>query len=61
MSRTVKNYVDGEWVDSGAADFFPVRDPATCELLANCPDSTRDDVDAAVAAAKAAFDEWRST
>ena len=61
MSRTVKNYIDGEWVASGASDAFPVHDPATCELLANCPDSTRADVDMAVAAAKAAFDEWRST
>ena len=61
MSRTVKNYVDGAWVESGATDFFPVHDPATCELLANCPDSTREDVDVAVRSAKAAFDEWRST
>ncbi len=61
MSRTISNYVDGEWVASGASDFMPVHDPATCELLANCPDSTRADVDAAVSAARAAFDEWRST
>ena len=61
MSRTVSNYVDGEWVESGATDFFPVHDPATCELLANCPDSTAEDVDVAVRSAKAAFDEWRST
>ncbi len=61
MTRTISNYVDGDWVESGAADLIPVRDPATCELLANCPDSTREDVDAAVGAAKAAFDEWRGT
>ena len=61
MSRTVKNYIDGEWVESGASDFFEVEDPATGELLANCPDSTREDVDVAVSSAKAAFDEWRST
>ena len=60
-TRMIKNYVDGEWVESSASEYFPVHDPASCELLANCPDSTRDDVDRAVAAAKAAFDEWRST
>ena len=61
MSRTIKNYVHGEWVESGSSDLLPVHDPATCELLANCPDSTRGDVDNAVSAAKAAFEEWRST
>ena len=61
MSRMIKNYVDGEWVASAASDFMSVHDPATCESLANCPDSTREDVDAAASAAKAAFVEWRST
>ena len=61
MSRTIKNYVDGEWVDSSASNLMPVHDPATCELLAQCPDSTAQDVDAAVSAARAAFNEWRST
>ncbi len=61
MSRTIKNYVNGEWIESAAADVSPVQDPATGEHLANCPDSSAADVDMAVAAAKAAFDEWRST
>ncbi len=61
MSRTVKNYVNGDWVEAGAEAMIPVHDPATCELLAHCPDSTRADVDAAVGAAREAFEEWRST
>ena len=61
MSKTVKNYINGEWLDSAATRFTPVHDPATCELLAQCPDSTAEDVAMAVEAAKAAFDEWRST
>lgn len=61
MTRTIQNYVNGEWVSSGASDIIPVHDPATCELLANCPDSTASDVDQAVQAAKEAFKEWRST
>ena len=61
MSKTIKNYVNGEWLESTATRFSPVRDPATCELLAHCPDSTAEDVATAVGAAKAAFDEWRST
>ena len=61
MSRTIKNYIDGDWVESGASTLMPVHDPASCEHLADCPDSTAADVDLAVGAAKAAFDEWRST
>ncbi len=61
MSRTIQNYIDGEWVESGATTSIPVQDPATSQLLAHCPDSTAADVDAAVRAARAAFDEWRST
>jgi malonate-semialdehyde dehydrogenase (acetylating) / methylmalonate-semialdehyde dehydrogenase len=61
MTKTIKNYVNGEWIDSVSSDLIPVHDPATCELLANCPDSTAADVDLAVKAAKGAFEEWRST
>ncbi len=61
MSRTIKNYINGEWQVSGASLLTPVHNPATGELLANCPDSSATDVDAAVNAARAAFDEWRST
>ena len=61
MSRTIRNYVNGDWVKSASDDLMPVHDPATCELLAQCPDSTAGDVDLAVSAAREAFDEWRST
>ncbi len=61
MSRTVRNYVNGDWQDAAAAPTLPVHDPATGELLAQCPDSGGDDVGAAVTAARDAFDEWRST
>ncbi len=61
MSRKLKNYINGEWVESAAADYIPVHNPATCDLLAQCPDSTVADVDAAVKAAQAAFEEWRRT
>ncbi len=61
MTKTIKNYINGEWVDARATDVIPVHDPATCELLANCPDSNIDDVNTAVQAATDAFEEWRST
>lgn len=61
MSRTIKNYVNGEWLESDSSEFIPVHNPATCELLATCPDSTAGDVARAVRAAKDGFEEWRST
>ncbi len=61
MVKLLKNYIGGEWVAVGASENMPVINPATCEVLANVPDGTRADVDAAVKAAEAAFPEWRST
>ena len=61
MVKRLKNYIGGEWVDASSGNFIPVHNPATCDVLAECPDSTRADVDKAVKAASEAFDEWRST
>lgn len=61
MVQKLKNYIGGRWVESSAANYTPVYNPATCELLAECPDSPRVDVDKAVKAASAAYEEWRST
>ncbi|MHB1260855.1 MAG: aldehyde dehydrogenase family protein [Thermoplasmatota archaeon] len=49
----------GEWRTTAASD--PVHDPATGQVLAHVPHGTRDDVDAAVAASRAAFEskEWK--
>ncbi|MBW2370632.1 MAG: aldehyde dehydrogenase family protein, partial [Deltaproteobacteria bacterium] len=57
----IQNYIDGEWVDSDTAVYGDVRCPANGQQIATVPYGTRQDVDAAVAAAKAAFDEWRET
>jgi malonate-semialdehyde dehydrogenase (acetylating)/methylmalonate-semialdehyde dehydrogenase len=61
MVKRLKNYINGQFVDSNTDRYIPVNNPATCDLLGECPDSTRADVDAAVRAASDAFEEWRST
>jgi malonate-semialdehyde dehydrogenase (acetylating)/methylmalonate-semialdehyde dehydrogenase len=61
MARKIKNYIGGQWVDSSAATTTPVVNPATCEVLAECPESTYADVDHAVQAAQEGFEEWRRT
>src|SRR5262252_5868306 len=55
--KTHQMYINGEWVDSKSSETFPVVDPASEEIIAQVPDADADDVNRAVAAAKAAFDE----
>ena len=55
------NYVAGDWVTPDACESLTVTDPATGEMLGAVPVSGRSDVDRAVAAARAAFPEWRRT
>src|ERR1700731_5039495 len=60
VTTDVKTYsmlIDGEWVASKSAKTFPVYDPSTEEVIAQVPDANSDDVNRAVAAAKAAFEE----
>ena len=61
--RTYQMYIDGEWVASRSGKTFPVYDPSTEEAIAQVPEANADDVNRAVSAAKAAFDEgpWAST
>ncbi len=59
-ARMLKNYVNGQWVEAGSAR-MEVRNPANGQLLAHVPLSNRDDVERAVAAARAAFPAWRAT
>jgi malonate-semialdehyde dehydrogenase (acetylating)/methylmalonate-semialdehyde dehydrogenase len=55
------NCVGGEWRRGGSADTYEVFNPATAEVLARVPLASRDDVDAAVSAASAAYPAWRRT
>lgn len=58
---TVKLLINGEFVDSKTQQWLPVINPATQEVLARVPLTTAEEVDAAVAAGKAAFKTWRKT
>ena len=59
--KTLKNYVDGQWVPSQSDVVLDVDNPATGEVIAQVPLSTADEVDQTVRAAKEAFQEWRET
>lgn len=56
---TLKNYVGGKWIDSTSEVLRDVVNPATGEVIAKVPDSSRAEVDEAVAIAREAFLEWR--
>ncbi|HEX4438934.1 MAG TPA: CoA-acylating methylmalonate-semialdehyde dehydrogenase [Thermoanaerobaculia bacterium] len=59
--ETLHNFIGGSWTRSHATDSVDVHNPATGEVIARTPLSTGADVDAAVAAANAAFPAWRDT
>src|SRR5437763_1185774 len=59
--NTALNCVGGEWSRGGSTETFDVFNPATSELLARVPLAGRDDVNAAVKSASAAYKEWRRT
>lgn len=61
MAKKLKNYIGGEWVASSSDKYTPVVNPATCEVIGECPDSSVADVDKAVKAAQEGYEEWRST
>jgi malonate-semialdehyde dehydrogenase (acetylating)/methylmalonate-semialdehyde dehydrogenase len=56
--RQVRNFIGGEWVEGDGRDTEPVYDPATGEIIAETPLSTKEDVNRAVRAAEAAFASW---
>jgi betaine-aldehyde dehydrogenase len=61
--KAYQMYINGEWVDSQSNQTFPVYDPASEEVMAQVPDANAEDVNRAVAAARAAFDAgpWSTT
>ncbi len=57
-TRTLSNYVGGEWQAADGADKIDDIDPATGEVVARIPLSGAAEVDAAVAAAREAYPAW---
>jgi len=57
--QVFKNYINGKWVDAKSGKTFESINPATGEVLAVVSQSGPEDVDAAVQAAKKAFQSWR--
>jgi alpha-ketoglutaric semialdehyde dehydrogenase len=59
-TRVFKNLIDGEWVEASTGETFEDRNPAdTREVVGIFQKSGKEDVEAAVEAAKRAFARWR--
>ncbi|WP_123539098.1 aldehyde dehydrogenase family protein [Halosimplex salinum] len=59
MVETHRQYIDGEWVTGDGTETFTSESPATGETLGEFHRGTPADVERAVDAASAAFEEWR--
>jgi malonate-semialdehyde dehydrogenase (acetylating)/methylmalonate-semialdehyde dehydrogenase len=57
----VPNYINGQWVEATPSGWLDVVNPATGQAVAQTPQSSAVEVDAAVEAAALAYPEWRRT
>src|SRR3989449_6039048 len=57
----LKNYVGGDWRTPETTEWLEDTNPATGQVIARVPLSTKDDVDRAVQEALRAWDAWRET
>jgi len=57
-----RNYINGQWVDTASGKHVPNVNPAnTDDVIGHAPQSTREEAQAAIAAAEAAYPAWRNT
>ncbi len=57
--HTIRNFIDGELVESAATDFIDLVDPMTGEVDGRSPVSTAEEIDRAYAAAERASESWK--
>ncbi|WP_436938108.1 CoA-acylating methylmalonate-semialdehyde dehydrogenase [Staphylococcus xylosus] len=59
MAEILKNYINGEWKESKSTETLDVLNPATKEVIAKVPLSTRKELDEVAQIAAEAFQEWK--
>lgn len=59
--KTLQPYINGQFVPSQTTKYTDAFDPSTGEVIAKVPCCTADEVEAAIASAKAAFPGWSGT
>jgi acyl-CoA reductase-like NAD-dependent aldehyde dehydrogenase len=58
-ARTYRLFIDGDWSDGSSGRTFERRSPASGEVVAVCPSADEQDTEAAIQAARRAFDSGR--
>lgn len=61
MTEHVQQYINGEWTEASSSETLTSTDPANSDEICTFRQSTNSDVESAIAAAKAAFPEWKKT
>ena len=61
MENAAKFYIDGKWVKPKSTKSLDVINPSTEEVITSIVLGNQEDVDQAIAAARAAFDEYAAT
>lgn len=59
--KLIKNYVDGQWIESNTNNFEDVYNPGDGEVIAKCPLSTREETAKAIDNAAETFKTWSKT
>lgn len=58
MVKVLRNYINGEWVESKSENVLDVTNPATGEVIARVPLSTKDELEEAASVAAESFKTW---
>ena len=61
MSKILKNYINGRWIDSKSSELLDVINPANGQLLAKVPAGSKEDITEAAEKAHQAWLSWRNT
>lgn len=61
MAEKLKYFCNGQYVESKTEVYYDLHNPSTGEITGYAPCCTADEVNAAIAAAKAAYPGWSST
>lgn len=59
--KNITNFLNNEFVDSATSQWIDLKDPATNRLVTRVPQSTSEEMKAAVDSAEKAFQSWKRT
>jgi malonate-semialdehyde dehydrogenase (acetylating)/methylmalonate-semialdehyde dehydrogenase len=59
--KKLKNYINGQWVESKSSEYFDVENPGSGEILSKVPKGCAEDIKLASEAADKQFLSWRNT